>query len=416
MPGMEELPFDSFKEPGIFTVSQLNDLVRELLETNFPDIWVEGEISNFRKYPSGHLYFTLKDETSEINAVMFRQRVAYLEFPPEDGMNVLTRGTVTVYGPRGKYQLEVQRMKPAGLGKLQLAFEKLKEKLKVEGLFDEVHKQPISAFPERVGVVTSTEGAAIRDIVSIIARRYPIVELRVFPVKVQGDGAAEEIAQAIERANRYHLHKEPLDALVVGRGGGSLEDLWAFNEEIVARAIYRSKIPVVSAVGHEVDVTIADFVADLRAPTPSAAAELMTPHRAEIEGRLRETLGRLVDVERSRLVNLATRLQMVTSSYAFRRPLRRLRDDQQRLDHLGEQLQRAFQVRFRSAHERLSALLGRLEAVGPTAVLRRGYAIAEDAQGRAITSAGQVQIGDRVAMRLHRGRLVCEVLEKDDPS
>ena len=416
MSGMEELPFDSSKEPGIFTVSQLNDLVRELLETNFPEIWVEGEISNFRKYPSGHLYFTLKDETSEINAVMFQRLAAYLEFPPEDGMNVLALGTVTVYGPRGKYQLEVQRMKPAGLGKLQLAFEKLKEKLKVEGLFDEVHKQPIPAFPERIGVVTSTEGAAIRDVVSIIARRYPIVELRVFPVKVQGDGAAEEIAQAIERANRYHLHEEPLDVLVVGRGGGSLEDLWAFNEEIVARAIFRSKIPVVSAVGHEVDVTIADFVADLRAPTPSAAAELMTPHRAEIEGRLREAIGRLVDVERSRLVNLATRLQMVTSSYAFRRPLRRLRDDQQRLDHLGEQLQRAFQARFRSAHERLSALLGRLEAVGPTAVLRRGYAIAEDAQGRAITSAGKVQIGDRIAVRLHRGRLVCEVLEKDDPS
>jgi len=421
MAEMRELPFQSFQDreepqahpdgPALYSVSQLNALVRELLELNFPEVWVEGEISNFKRYPSGHLYFTLKDESSELQAVMFQSLAEQLEFSPQDGMNVLALGTVTVYGPKGKYQLEVQRLKPAGLGKLQLAFEKLKERLKAEGLFDEIHKRSIPQYPKRIGVITSTEGAAVRDIISIISRRYPLVELRIFPVKVQGEGAAEEIAQAIEQANRYHL-EEPIDVLIVGRGGGSLEDLWAFNEEVVARAIFRSKIPIVSAVGHEIDFTIADFVADLRAPTPSAAAELVVPLRAEIKDQLEGLLQRLKDAEHTRLEDLRLKLQMLISSYAFRRPLRSLSEHRQTLDHLSELLIRAFRTRQRVTEERLRALLGRLEAVSPLSVLRRGYAIVEDHRGQLIKSIEQVKLGEQVNVKLHKGRLLCEVLEK----
>jgi len=412
MAEMRELPFRGEGEPNLYTVSRLNALVRELLEVNFPEIWVEGEISNFRKYPSGHLYFTLKDTSSEINAVMFNQLSLYLDFQPEDGMNVLALGMVTVYGPRGKYQLEVRRMKPAGVGKLQLAFEKLKERLRAEGLFDEQRKRPIPTFPQRIGILTSTEGAAIRDIISIISRRYPLVELLVFPVKVQGEGAAEDIVHGIELANLYHLQEKQIDALIVGRGGGSLEDLWAFNEEIVARAIFHSQIPVISAVGHEIDYTIADFVADLRAPTPSVAAELVVPHREEIATRLREMLTQLTHHQRSRLEDLRIQLQMLTASYAIRRPARRLREFRQTLDHLTGLLLRAYRGRERAIQERMGALVGRLEAINPAAVLRRGYAFIENEAGRVIKSTEQVQLRERLKITLSQGRLVCEVLDK----
>ena len=402
-------------EPAVYTVSQLNALVRELLELNFPEIWVEGEISNFRSYASGHLYFTLKDEGSELEAVMFQSRAAYLDFQPEDGMSVLALGTVTIYERRGKYQLEVRRLQPAGLGKLQLAFERLKEKLQAEGLFEEVHKKPIPAYPERIGIVTSIEGAAIRDMISILSRRYPPVEVRVFPVKVQGEGAAEEIAHAIGLANAYHLREEPLDVLIVGRGGGSLEDLWAFNEEVVARAIFRSQVPVISAVGHEIDFTIADFVADLRAPTPSAAAELVVPDRGELQMRLLDWVRRLRDGQRTRLEDAQMRLRMAVSSYAFRRPLRALQDAFQSLDQLLAETVRAQRQRLLTTQQRIDRLLGQLEAMNPLAVLRRGYSLTEDAQGRPITSSRQVQIGERIRVRLYEGRLRCEVLGREDP-
>ena len=386
------------------------------METNFSDIWVEGEISNFRSYPSGHLYFTLKDEGAELDAVMFRPLAAYLEFQPQDGMAVLARGTLTVYGPRGRYQLEVYRLKPAGLGKLQLAFERLKERLQAEGLFDEARKRPLPPYPERIGIVTSTEGAAIRDMISIIARRYPAAQLRVFPVKVQGDGAAEEIAAAIDLANRYHAACEPLDVIIVGRGGGSLEDLWAFNEEIVARAIYRSGVPVISAVGHEIDFTIADLVADLRAPTPSAAAELVVPDRAELLSRIRELTQRLASGQSTRLRELQVQLEKLVESYALRRPLRRLREGQQTLDALSEQLMRAFRDRQRALQEQVQTLIERLEVANPLAILRRGYAIVEDEQGQMICSAKSVHLGQQVTVRLYQGKLLCEVLsiEPDD--
>jgi exodeoxyribonuclease VII large subunit len=403
-------------ELTVYSVSELNALAQELLETNFPDIWVEGEISNFRSYPSGHLYFTLKDEGAELDAVMFRPLAAYLEFQPQDGRAVLARGTLTVYGPRGRYQLEVHRLKPAGLGKLQLAFERLKERLQAEGLFDEAHKRPLPSYPERIGLITSTEGAAIRDMISIIARRYPAAQLRVFPVKVQGGGAAEEIAAAISLANRYHAACEPLDVLIVGRGGGSLEDLWAFNEEIVARAIHRSRVPVVSAVGHEIDFTIADLVADLRAPTPSAAAELVVPDRAELLSRIRELAQRLTSAQGILLRELQVQLERLVERYAFRKPLRRLHEGQQTLDALSERLGRAFRDRRQALQDRAEALLGRLEAANPLTLLRRGYAIACDERGRTIRSTKDVHVGQRVTIKLYQGKMLCEVLsmEPDD--
>lgn len=412
MPPMDTLPFESASDgPEIYSVSDLNAVVRELLELEFPELWVEGEISNFRQYPSGHCYFTLKDESSELDAVMFRGHVSYLEFTPEDGMNVLAFGTLTIYERRGKYQISVRQLKEAGLGKLQLAFERLKAKLQEEGLFDAAHKKPLSRFPQRIGVVTSGSGAAFRDICSVLARRYPIMELRLWPVRVQGDEAKNEIAHAIGQANRYHRDVEPLDALLVGRGGGSLEDLWAFNEEIVARTIYKSEIPIVSAVGHEVDFTIADFVADVRAPTPSAAAELIAPHRDEIVGQLEDIAQRLSQRAQTRLEKLSLSMERLIGSYAFRRPVRRLQDARQTLDHQSDLLTHAFRRRFGATRDRFETVMNRLSSANPTTVLRRGYSIVEDESGEVVKSAASTKPHDRVWVRLHRGRLRCEVLQ-----
>ncbi|MFQ5795104.1 MAG: exodeoxyribonuclease VII large subunit [Candidatus Bipolaricaulia bacterium] len=394
----------------IYTISRLNREARELLESHLSHLWIEGEISNFKRAASGHMYFTLKDENSEIDAAMFSHLNSRLDFEPEDGMSVLAYGTLTIYEPRGRYQIVLREMLPAGVGKLQLQFEQLKAKLQQEGLFDEAHKRGTPPSPERIGIVTSATGAAVRDIVSILSRRYPPVAVYLFPVRVQGEGAAEEIAAAIRSANRYSETVEPIDLLIVGRGGGSLEDLWAFNEEVVARAIFDSNVPIISAVGHEIDFTIADFVADLRAPTPSAAAEWAVPDRNELITRVNELLLGAIRSQQGRVQDLSRELDVLLSRYAFRYPLRRVREADQTLDRLTEMLIRAIASRWRDRRGRFENLVQRLELANPAAILRRGYAVVEsEATGAIVKRMDQVDIGDRVRVRLHRGGLVCEV-------
>lgn len=396
----------------VYTVSELNREVRELLESALAYLWVEGEVSNFKYHSSGHMYFTLKDEGAELDAAIFGAESRGLPFVPENGQKVLAFGRVTLFERRGRYQLVIRELRPAGIGRLQLEFERLKAQLRAEGLFDERHKRRLPAFPKMVGVVTSPEGAAIRDICSIIAKRYPLVALLLFPARVQGAGAAGEIAKAIAAANEYRRDGRGLDLLIVGRGGGSLEDLWAFNEEIVARAIYDSKIPVVSAVGHEIDFTIADFVADLHAPTPSAAAQLVVPDRAELLGRVRDQLRTLIDAEEDLLKRQEARLQSILSRYAFRLTAKRFEERLQALDELCDRLGRAVALRLQRCGERVQSLAGRLELANPLAILSRGYAIVIDPRsGRVVKAAAEAAVGDRLKVKLHRGELLCSVEE-----
>ena len=399
------------RELEIYTVSRLNSEVRQILESSFPFIWLEGEISNFRHHSSGHMYFTLKDESAELDAVMFQDLNAYLQFEPTDGMKVLAYGQVTLYERRGRYQLEIEEMRPAGMGRLQLEFERLKAKLHAEGLFDERYKVQIPAFPQRIGIVTSPEGAAIRDIISVISRKFPAVELFLFPARVQGEGAAEEIAAAIQSANRYSKCIERIDTLIVGRGGGSLEDLWAFNDECVARAIFASEVPVISAVGHEIDFTIADFVADCRAPTPAIAAELAVPAREELLQDADSLMRRSVQLLNAKFSVYQQKLEVLLRSYALRRPLQRLKEHKQTSDRLIEQMITAIGRQLKTKSDLFAGLLARLDASNPLAILKRGYSITQDERGRIVKSTTQVKERERVQVRLFNGRLICEVEE-----
>ena len=412
MAEMRELPFQTEQE--IYSVSQLNETARDLLELNLSNIWLEGEISNYKLYPSGHHYFTLKDDKSEIRAVLFAGAAIGLQFGPADGQQVLVQGSITVYPVRGQYQIIVESMKPAGEGKLQLAFEKLKAQLREEGLFDPDHKKPLPPLPSRIAVITSAQGAAIRDIISVIKRRHPMLDLLVFPVAVQGDGAANEIANAIRQCNAFSESNDTIDVIIAGRGGGSLEDLWAFNEEVVARAIFDSVIPIVSAVGHEIDFTIADFVADLRAPTPSAAAELIAPDQNELLVRVLESIRFMLDLNVSRLKNVETQLKVLTSSYAFQRPVQRIRDLKQRTDHTTDSLTRSFTSKRNSIRDRFSHVLAQLESLNPLAVMKRGFAVASGQDGESIKSIQNVNVNDQIDLQLEDGKLLCEVLEKLD--
>ncbi|MGQ9560352.1 MAG: exodeoxyribonuclease VII large subunit [Candidatus Oleimicrobiaceae bacterium] len=399
-------PEASTKEAYIYTVSELTREIKVLLETTIPVVWVEGEISNFKLHPSGHMYFSLKDEYAQISAVMWRGRNMGLRFIPEDGMKVLVQGRVTVYEKRGAYQLDVLRLQPAGVGELQLAFEQLKNRLRQEGLFAEERKRPLPRFPERVGIVTSATGAALQDIVNISRRRLPGIELILRPVLVQGEGAAEDIARAIAEFNEYGQ----VDVLIVGRGGGSLEDLWAFNEEVVARAIFASRIPVVSAVGHEVDFTIADFVADLRAPTPSAAAELVVPDRQQLAQNLRNHVLRAYQAVAGQLNRGRERLNAVRASYGFRRPEDIVHQQQQRLDDVTRMLVGAIAHALALSRQRHEGLTMRLESLGPQAVLARGYAICfRSDTGEVLRQGEQVTVGEAVGVQLARGRLAAQV-------
>ena len=436
---------------SILTVSQLTAEIKTLLERSFDHVWVEGEISNLRLPGSGHLYFTLKDDKAQIRAVMFRLQNRLLKFVLKDGLQVVACGRVTVYEPRGDYQLVLDYLEPKGLGALQLAFEQLKEKLAAEGLFDPARKRPIPHLPQRIGVVTSPTGAAIRDILRIIDRRFANVHILLCPVRVQGQGAAQEIARAIQALNEL----PDLDVMIVGRGGGSLEDLWAFNEEIVARAIFSSRVPVISAVGHEVDFTIADFVADLRASTPSAAAELVVRNKIELAqnlrnleralqqsfrgmldlqqerfGSLRERLAdprRRLSDQRIRLDDLSARLAYSLQQGLRRRqdrfrlhqggllllnPAKRLEEYSQKFAQVMRRLSVSVQQEIRISRQKVEGVMGKLFTLSPLAVLERGYSITRVLPSREIVrGADDLKVNSLVNVRVHRGEFSARVEE-----
>ena len=392
-------------EPTVATVSQLNSYMKRLVESQpvLGDIWIKGEISNFKEHYSGHLYITLKDDGGVLKAVMFKSAAAGLTFSPEDGMKVLARGRIGVYEQSGAYQLYINEMIPDGVGELYIAYEKLKKRLSEEGLFDESKKKPIPKYPERVGVVTATTGAAVRDIINVITRRYPYCEIIIYPSLVQGAGAKENIVEAIEYFNK----KELCDTLIVGRGGGSIEDLWAFNEEIVARAIYASKIPVISAVGHETDFTIADFVADLRAPTPSAAAEIAVPSQLELKSAITGMKSRLSAAE----INYIKRLRLSVEKLKPKNPKSIIDDMRQRCDNMLHRAEQSFRLTAAEKRKTMSELCAKLDALSPLGVLKRGYAIAEDGENRVIKSIKDMEEGRVFRLMLSDGNCRCEVKE-----
>ena len=431
------------------TVSELNRRIRASLEAGYADIWVEAEISNLRMPSSGHYYLTLKDSSSQLRAVMFRYARKALRFIPQDGMKVVCFGSINVYEPRGEYQLVIERMEPRGVGALQLAFEQLKNKLAAEGLFDEKRKRPLPFLPQRIGVITSGTGAALRDILQVLCRRFPGLHIRVLPVAVQGESAAQEIAAAIADANAHAV----ADVLIVGRGGGSLEDLWAFNEECVARAIYNSAIPVISAVGHEIDFTIADFVADMRAPTPSAAAELAVREKRELvrsvatlRAGLARRLSQRMAMERTAARNAADRLvrstrmiadaqlahddlqqrllQALPQMCAVRRmaqrtararlmtlaPRQRIEAYRSAAGFLKEALSRNSSFVLERMRSRLHTDLARLSGLNPAAILARGYSIVRlQSSGSLVRRSPDVRAGDMLQIEMHQGSIDCRV-------
>jgi exodeoxyribonuclease VII large subunit len=384
----------------VYSVSEITRGIKALLEDRFSDVWIEGEISNFRPASSGHFYFSLKDEQAQIRAVMFRGSNARLKFRPENGLHVLAYGRLSVYEPRGEYQIILEHLEPKGAGALQLAFEQLKKKLEAEGLFDEARKRPVPFLPSKIGIVTSPTGAVIRDMIHVLTRRFPDIRILLDPVLVQGEAAAGEIAAAVRRLGG----RGDLDVLIVARGGGSMEDLWAFNEEVVARAIAECPIPVISAVGHETDFTIADFVADLRAPTPSAAAELAVPVKEDLLEGLEGKRRRLRQAVDQKIETL--RLHLRQWEAYFRDPGRRLAEILLRLDHLRERLAASAEHRLEMLRERLKGVQKHLESLNPLAILERGYAVVTPERStRPLRRAGEVQDGDRLKIRLYEGDL-----------
>jgi exodeoxyribonuclease VII large subunit len=390
----------------IYTVSEITKRIKELLEEELPTIWLEGEISNLILHSSGHRYFSLKDEEAQIRCVLWRGRSEGLDFEPQSGMKVLALGKISIYEKRGEYQLYVEILRPLGIGKLELELRRLKEKLQKEGLFDEEHKKPIPEFPETIGIVTSPTGAAVKDIIKIIQRRAPYIKLILNPVRVQGKGAENEISQAIAQFNRY----KKVDLIIVGRGGGSLEDLWAFNEEVVARAIFKSKIPIISAVGHQIDFTISDLVADLRAATPSAAAEMVVRDKRELERELSSLTSRIIGYQTSFLEENKNRLRNILQSYGFRKPLDLLNQKMQRIDELWRAFLLGIKNYFESKKKSLSLFLGQLNALSPLAILERGYSITRKLpELRVVKDANFLEAKDEVEVKFHHGEITAEV-------
>ena len=442
------------------SVSELTASIRTNLEKNFGTVWVEGEISNFHAHSSGHWYFTLKDQLAQLRAVCYRSSNQRIRFRPEDGLQVRARGRLTVYEPKGEYQLIAETLEPAGAGALQLAFEQTKTRLQKEGLFATELKRAIPLFPRRIGIVTSATGAAIRDILNVISRRTRTVHVLFAPARVQGEGAAHEVVRAIKFLNEHHAGGGGIDVIIVGRGGGSVEDLWAFNEEVVARAIRSSAIPVISAVGHETDFTIADFAADLRAATPSAAAELVAAHEEqlcnsldrlvnnlsrsvryriaadrahvreltfargfdEVKSRLREAVAavddrdtRMRDAIMNRFQRALRRVDLAARALSPAELRNRTNAQRARFDSLCQARNAAVLFRIENARKQFSLAAASLDAMSPLKVLERGYAIAQDAQGAIVREASAVKVNDQLRLRLWKGELDCRV-ERTDPN
>lgn len=442
------------KEQRYLTVTALTKYIKRKFDADphLQDVMVKGEISNFKQHSSGHMYFTLKDEKARVLAVMFSSHNRSMKFLPENGMKILIRGDLSVYEPSGQYQIYVKEMQPDGIGDLYLAFEQLKEKLEKEGLFSLQAKKPLPKFPKTLGVVTSPTGAAIRDIITTIKRRYPITKIIIFPALVQGEQAAPSIVKAINMANENKI----VDVLIVGRGGGSIEELWAFNEEMLARAIFQSQIPIISAVGHETDFTIADFVADLRAPTPTGAAEMAVPHIDDLIERVLDRQSRIIRATKERVTGQQERLARIQKSYAFRYPQKLYEQKLEQVDKLTEQLERgtmrlldAKVERSKNLQKRLlrgnpqeilnrskeqqekcdkrlframgniyskkekefSHLVSTLEALSPLKIMDRGYSLVYSKQKTLIKQTNQVKINDQINVKVSDGSFICEVKE-----
>ena len=391
-----------------FSVTQLNEYVRMLLDGNavLSDMWIKGEISNFtNQYRTGHMYFSVKDAGATVRVVMFRSHAARLGFEPKDGMKVILHGRVSAYVAGGQYQFYADQMQADGFGNLFLAFEQTKARLAAEGLFDDDRKKPIPSLPRRVGIITSPTGAAIRDIINVTGRRYPQGELLIFPSLVQGEQAAAYLAGGI----RYFNRAANVDVIIIGRGGGSIEDLWAFNDERLAREIAASAIPVISAVGHETDFTICDFVADLRAPTPSAAAELVFPDRAALKAELQAKLSKIGALVRSDVAAKREKLNLLASSRAMRAPSAVIAEKQMRIDELAVRMHNAMDKQMQSRAQGLAANIGRLEALSPLAVLSRGYAVTYREDGELVTSVEPIKEGQGITVRYQDGSVDARV-------
>jgi len=443
------------RERRVLTVSDLTGNIRGVLEDTFSDLWIEAEISNCRLWNTGHLYFTLKDPGAQIKAVMFKSDVRSLKFKPEDGLHVIVRGRISVYEPKGEYQIVCERMEPHGLGALQLAFDQLKRRLQAEGLFDAARKRALPSMPRKIGIVTSLDGAAIRDIIKVLARRYPNAHLVIRPARVQGDGAAAEVARGI----RDIVKVAGIDVVIVGRGGGSVEDLWAFNDEAVARAIVGSPVPIISAVGHEVDFTIADFAADVRAPTPSAAAEIVVARKEDFCNHIERLSHRLTGAVRGSVSRLESRIHLLNrrpgfagwsarlalrgrhcaeTTHALRHAARasvnrrlrafqmlrlqleqydlrrRLGSVRARLIGVDGTLRAAAMLRHHAAEARLQNCAARLDSLSPLAVLGRGYAVVwDESRTRIVRKASEVMEGDGVRVTVSEGELICQVVKAD---
>ncbi len=399
---MEEL----LQKRKVYKVSEITGQIRNLLEDKFTSVWIEGEISGYKLHSSGHIYLSLKDEQAILKCAFFKNANQDMKFKLQDGLSVLCFGRISVYAPRGDYQLYIEKIEPKGLGALQLAFQQLKEKLAKEGLFDMQRKRPLPLLPSKIGIVTSPTGMAIRDILKILKTRFANVEVVINPVRVQGEGAAKEIAQAIEDFNEYGN----VDVLIVGRGGGSLEDLWAFNEEIVARAIFKSKIPVISAVGHEGDFTIADFVADRRAATPSNAAEIVVSEKKHLLETIETMDSRLRAILENKVEFLSHKLSSLASSYIMRRPLAMVEELQQNVDDIVKDMCLRIGHLLKLEKEKLNTISEKLSALSPLAILERGYSISLLLPKKTvIKDASKVKEGDRVETLVKKGSFISKV-------